>query len=58
MSNEQLKELIANKVFDKMDKNKTQFTEAKQVMTPLSTQIGVWVTLEVLEELGLLKLPN
>lgn len=58
MSRDELLKLISSKVADLMKKNSEQFNELQQIKTPLSTQIGVLATLEILQELGLLTLPK
>ena len=57
MTNDELRQLIGDKVTELYEKNIKEYDELAR--TPkLTMQMSVYVTLQVLEEMGLLTLPK
>ncbi len=57
LNDQQLKELISDKVYDLYIKNDEKYGD-RALISQLTAQIAVYATLQVLEELGLLTLPK
>ena len=57
LTNDELRKLIGDKVYNLYDKNSNELGD-KAVLPTTIMQMSVYATLEVLEELGLLTLPT
>lgn len=57
LTNDELKQLIGDKVYNLYEKNLKEYKD-DAVIPSLIMQMSVYATLEVLEELGLLTLPK
>lgn len=57
LTNDELRKLISEKVYSIYDKNSNELGD-KAVLPAMIMQMSVYATLQVLEELDLLKLPT